>query len=117
MTAFPRPSAPGVDWWDDSPPGLPGTQTTKDICGCVLDAAVSRLKCLLASVWSVDPVNQELVLVDVRGFPRDRVAPTVIRCESSMSGTAVERIVPSSAASASAPRRGTVSARKRCPPP
>jgi hypothetical protein len=50
-------AAPTTYWWADRPAGSPGTQTTADICGGLLCAAQDRLKCHLASAWSIDPVN------------------------------------------------------------
>src|SRR5437868_5345573 len=88
---------PGTDWgpggrWNQ-PVGIWGSssRTTAELCQSFLNALKQEFGCLVASAWSLDPVNQLLIPVALLGHDRYELKKTVIPCPQSLSGYAADR--------------------------
>ena len=93
-----RPAeAPALNWdteadWCDPTSFWGNTSwTTEMICRNYLEEIARKFGCPLACVWSLDPVNQVLLLVALHGIEGADLKSFVIRCSDSLCGIAASR--------------------------
>jgi signal transduction histidine kinase len=71
------------------PPGH-GSLTSRKLCERFAEFCLDTFDCIAASVWSLDPLNNHLVLMGSAGVTKD-IEPPIISCAHSFSGRTVER--------------------------